>query len=340
MESLPRCVTELARAARAAPSADNSQPWQINYADQVLELGYASRVVGATFPAEHHATRLAMAACVENIVQAGRVIEVGLEQLPADNSHYARFRLDSVPTDSPALPDTHPLFLRHTNRFSFLRQPIPKSTIDTVMPLREGGSVVRVLADAQEIAALSTAVRLASSVRFSTQQTHELLAGSLRFSASDVECGDGLDVATLNLPPGGRALLKFTREWRSMERLNKFGLYRIFARAEADPVRKAPLLIAIVGGSANDAGRLMQRVWILLNGSGVAVQPYYVVSDELNRLESGQLSGHHAGQIRAAKAIVESLIGTAELHIVLRCGFPTRQPQRSKRLPLNRLFSG
>lgn len=328
----PRFVIDLARAVAAAPSADNSQPWRLSYCEPELTLAYADRVAGKTFPADHHATLLAIGAAVENLYAAADSMDVRIEQMAAGPGAYLKFRLDG--SRASPLADTHPLFSRHTNRFAFKRDAPPGALLNEIRALRVGAAGLQVITDPNEISLLARATYLSSQIRFQTREVHELLAHSLRFDPAEVARGDGLDVSSFDLPPGGRLLLSITREWRTMARLNRLGIYRIFAAAESKPVGRAPAVIAVVGGEALDAGRLMQRSWIMLNAAGLALQPHYVVADQVLRFKRGLLPLSHRGALRRVADIGANLFGTEQLHIMLRCGFATRSAPRARRLAL------
>lgn len=332
----PKFVIDLVRAAAAAPSADNSQPWQFSYCEPELSIAYADRVTGKTFPADHHATQLAIGAAAENLYAAASAMQVDLECVPAGAGAYLKFRIDG--SRALTLPDTHPLFTRHTNRFPYKRDPLPHAVLDDIRGLRQSAAAVRVITDPSELTLLARATDLSSQVRFQTREVHELLAHSLRFHPADVARGDGLDVSTFDLPPGGRFLLSITRDWGTMTRLNRLGIYRIFAAAESKPVARGPAVIAVSGGEAIDAGRLMQRCWTMLNAAGLALQPHYVVADQLLRLQKGVLPASHQGVLRHVADIGTKLFGAAQLHIMLRCGFATRSTPRSRRLALSDVF--
>lgn len=329
----PQFIIDLARAAAAAPSADNSQPWQLTYCEPELSIAYAERVTGKTFSPHHHATRLAIGAMAENLYAAASAMQVGLEPMPARAGAYLIFRVDG----SHALPlaDAHPLFLRHTNRFAYQRDTLSGGILEEIKALHEGAAGLQVITDPSEIRLLARATNLSSRIRFQTREVHELLAHSLRFDPAEVAHGDGLDVSTFDLPPGGRFLLSITRDWQTMARLNRLGGYRIFAAAESKPVARAPAVIAVLGGDPIDAGRLMQRCWTLLNAAGLALQPHYVVADQLLRLQQGLLPLSHESVLRPVADIVAKLFGTAQLHIMLRCGVATRSTPRSRRLALS-----
>ena len=345
--SLPDTVALLVEAGACAPSADNSQPWRFRWAQQQLSLlNGDERAAGATFPRDHPATYMAMGAANENMLQAARATSIELEA--STQNAGGEFCVIRILSDGVALGKARqiPLFQRCTNRLPYKTIKISKAILDGIIaPTTSNNARIIVLDRDGEIAEAARLVRSASEVRFQTKEIHEWFSSSLRFSQTEVDAGDGLDVSTFYMPPGGRYFLQFIRDWRRMERLNKIGAYKFLSRIEAATVAKAPLLLAIVGPPGLDAalaaGQLMERAWIELNRQGLAVQPYYVLSDQLQRLADGFVPPHLVDQIRALRRETQQLLALGDniVYILLRVGYPYRSPVRSRRLPLHQVFS-
>ena len=84
-----------------------------------------------------------------------------------------------------------------------------------------------------------------------------------------------------------------------------------------------------------DAVGLLERAWILLNARGLAVQPFYVVTDALRRSEGNRLPGHLTADARVLQERAAQIFPPGEsLHMLLRAGTPLRAPVRARRLPL------
>jgi hypothetical protein len=130
-----------------------------------------------------------------------------------------------------------------------------------------------------------------------------------------------------------------------MRLFNRFGAYKGFARAEAAAVSKAPALLAILApdtpGSAMAGGRLLERLWIELNRQGVAVQPYFVITDQLYRLQRGSVPARLIPLVERTKEALEAMLGSDDrrMLILLRIGRPKVQPPRALRLPLWTMLS-
>ena len=343
-------IHSLILAGRQAPSADNSQPWRFSHVDNRITVEYdTERLAGLTFGANEPATLLSLGCVLENMLQAADFIgvEVGWyleDELSIGNAVlHLTIPLDCVHNEyeTELTFSGHPLFDRHTNRFPYRSTLIPVSIMPDINQFREGTARIKLLDTPKEIKAVAALARQASEVRFQTQEVHEWLAHSLRFTRQEAAKGDGLDIATIPLPPGGALFMRYIMDWKWMSRLNRLGAYKLMAALDVKPIEQAPIIIAFIGGSAREdiinVGQLLTRVWIDLNSKGIAVHPYYVVSDQLQRLLVGKVPAQLVSQIDKVAAQSTALLDLQEhecLHMLLRVGYPTRDPIRSKRLPL------
>jgi hypothetical protein len=339
-------ITELAAVGALAPSADNSQPWCLTWTGQVLEIGYVERHAATNvFSAHSHATLLGVGAVAENLDMAlsANALDGNWQWAGGDRQPYGSVAFTEVPATFTA-PEG-PL-ARHTNRLAFRRDALPTDLVGRLGACREGGNRVSFLLNSSDKARLVRLVRLCSEARFCNHELHKWLFGSLRRTPEEVDGGDGLDMGSLGLPPGGKSMLKFISDWGRMSMLNRLGTYKLLARSEVGLISAAPALLCVTGVSgtcgAIDAGRLLTRVWTALNLEGIAVQPYYVVTDQLNRLHDGTLAAGFDAKIGAVEREMHSLLGLEQgniLHMILRLGYPKAAPVRSRRLALGAVFS-
>jgi hypothetical protein len=345
---LPPSIRILIDAGRSAPSADNSQPWRFCWNGKHFVLTYDSqRASGKTFGPEEHATLLAMGAVKENILQLANFLEVQLDPIEDESrTHtkaYFQFNLKSS-HNRTTQSHKHPVFKRHTNRWPYDSEPIPSPIIERLNNISEGQCRALIFADREIIKRIATWVRVASEVRFQSRDVHELLGRSLRFGPEEASHGDGLDLRTLPLPLGGKTFLRLIKDWDRLALLNRVGCYKLLALMEAKAVSVAPTLAAIVGpnGSGNilDAGMLMERIWIYLNSHGVAVHPYYVIPDQLQRLKRGKISANLAAPINGLEREIANLLkrNLDSIHMLFRIGYPSKQPIRSLRLPMEKIL--
>ena len=334
----------LVKAGSAAPSADNMQPCFFAREGDDLVLRY--RAMGgerALFDSGHPATLIAMGAVVENLSQActhlGLLEAMQTGQAGITSGEFCRIRLREAPAGQAAVL---PLFARHTNRFGYRKTRLPVSLKESISSQSQGDASVRWIESSAVIGEIGKLVERASRVRFQTREIHDWFSNSLRFTREQVLSGDGLDVATFDLPPGGKLLLKaITARWSNMALFNAVGGYRFLASLEASSINKAGAVLAILApGTAQgglDAGRVMERIWIALNAAGCGVQPYYVVSDQIIRLERDRVPLAHRDAISALKAGLQTAIpdrGVGTVHMFLRVGEPLKCATLARRLPI------
>lgn len=347
---VPDWVNCLVRAGRQAPSADNSQPWRLVWDGKTLSVYMDEGRGKAGLGLNHPANLMAMGAVIENLAGAAAMLGMPAEVLRvspgAVDGPLARLTWANplpVPVDEQDLS----LYRRHTNRGRFKVAPIDQDLVARVSAMTEGPARARVIVDPVERKRWVELVRGASEVRFQTEEIHRWLAQSLRFTPEEVERGEGLDVATLLLPPGAIGLLKLSLDWRRMALLNRFGAFKLFAVLEAVMLRYCGALVAVLGSPGEPgveiaAGRVLERVWIELNARGVAVHPYYVLPDQLYRLRAGLVSAPFHARVATLAARVAELLpsGDDTIFMLLRVGLPAiTDPVRSRRLPVEAIFA-
>lgn len=345
-------IRKIAEIGHQAPSADNTQPWRMAWDGTELGIFYdVARATGKTFPAESPATLLSIGALIENIMSATTARQLQPQLHLADNpgsgseAFYAAIRF-KYPEEGPASLEPQAGQVRHTNRGPFVSEPIPESLSAELAQARQGCAHTWFSQDKGVRQQMARIIRQASEIRFQTREIHEWLGRSLRFSPDSVARGDGLDVATLGLPPGGGMFLRLISDWGRMRVLNTLGLYKLVAAMDSGPIKAGPGLLAIVAPadprSIIDAGRLLARQWSSLNTAGLAVHPYYVVADQLARLAAGNIPvglESLAGTVARQCQSLMGIAGDETLHMLLRVGFPKQNAKMALRLPLDQVYS-
>ena len=334
-------------AAHAAPSADNTQPISYRCCQNEINVGFdLERFPDSVLGAESHAFEITLGANLENGITFCRSNNIDYQfslnaDLPKAGVSYKMVLPESQKTNLNT-PDS--IRQRHTNRLPYRKQTIPNNVLHDLHECAEGSIGCTVYTSANDINKLADIIRKASEMRFLNKEVHEWLFDSLRYTEEDIASNDGLDVNTLGLPPGGVLLLKLISSWRRMQWLNKhLGMYKIMSKTEAKSFSAAAAIAVIHGGSPADdavmAGRVMERFWLKANASGLAVHPYYVVSDQLLRIETNRIGDAPGLLVEELGNLVESSAIKGFPHMILRVGYPKKQVKRSRRLPLTRIVS-
>lgn len=347
---IPAWVNVLARAGHSAPSADNSQPWRFIWNDRNLSLTFDTSRGEAGLGRSHPAVQIAFGAVIENMIQAGT--SAGMDVMNWDlrylNSEDGPFLVIPPPSTDPNVQEPpNWITSRHTSRGKYFSSHLPRELAFELTNLTEGKATVTVYNETNSIRELAKFVRRASEIRFQTEEVHRWLGSSLRFTPDEANRGDGLDIETLALPPGGKLLLKFITDWRRMNALNRCHAYKLLSFVEGMQFGQCGGVVTIVGPNDNDparwitAGRLMERAWLLLNRKELSVHPYFVLPDLLYRLEANGVPDSlktKASDINASARDFLKLQNQT-LFMVMRVGMAKNAPQRSKRLPLNAVLS-
>lgn len=330
-------LQEFIGAATTAPSADNSQPWHFVATPETLVCHYCHRSSDPDpFGSLGHGSLISAGALHENLTQLTGAGPGNHSPVTATlNARDWSIALPATAIDAAAgTPSVNALLDRHTNRLPYRSNPVNPALPD---PSR---CRVTLISGRHEAEVLANALQACSEGRFNDPELHRWLFSSLRWTEQEAASGSGLDLATLHLPPGGRHFMRFIAPWERMRILNRFGIYRILAAVDATLFRQAPAIVALSGGTAPDdiweAGRVLQRTWIALNQQGIAVHPYYAVTDLGNRLRDGRLLPAWRDKIGAAQAAAGEVLNLQpdeQIHILLRIGSPRAGAIRSRRLP-------
>jgi hypothetical protein len=333
--SVPTPLRQFIQYAVTAPSADNSQPWAFELEDGLVVCRYQHAGGGIDpFGPMGHGTLIAAGALQENIDRLLAMLDMPPSVKRLNSAWSIAFNVpDQMLQVSEALDA---MLCRHTNRFPYRRIKLP----DFSNLPSSSSNLTRtvVVEDRETIRCIGNAVKACAEVRFNIKDLHEWLFSSFRWNQIEVQRGDGLDLSTVPLPAGGRQFMRFISPWSRMLMLNKLGLYKILAAIDSVPVYKAPCIVALVGfrsaEGAWDAGRLLQSLWIALNGRGYAVHPYYVITDLVNRLVAGRVHEPWRQSIASAKLTVEGALGLSageQVHMLLRVGESSSDTPRSLR---------
>jgi hypothetical protein len=329
--------TDLIQLTVTAPSADNSQPWQFVESPEGINCSYKDRTIKRDpFGPLGHGTLMSAGALLENI-NILCATQDQKTQLSLNASHWSITVPPSAWQHSLDSSMATLLHARHTNRHPFSSLPA-----NSISELKHSFSARTLsLTNQESIKQLTKALTACSIARFNDHELHEWLFSSLRWTPAEVDSGTGLDFKTLHLPPGGKQFMQWIAPWERMKLLNRFGIYRILAAADSALFRQAPGVIAFVGGEAPEdileCGQLMQRTWLALNAQGIAVHPYYVLTDLSNRLRQKKLDERWSNKITTAQAIAAELLQLnkdEQVHMLFRIGTPLKTPVRSRRLPV------
>lgn len=348
---------DLIRAAVLAPSPDNNQPWRFSLRHGQLSV-YLDRT--RTLPSDVRGMfdLMGIGAAIENACiaarQRGLEPTVTYEHLPAIVDDSPLQHLASVDFHSGGRPDPlhEQLDSRCTCRKPYAQEPLPQEQLDRLFIETSGFRQVQLdwITDHKRRHAMARLVAAMDQIRFQYEDFHNELFRMLRFSAEEAErTKDGLDLRTLELPPGFSVAVKFLRPWSRMKWLHRLKLTGMLAAPSAMAVRNSGAL-GIMSVSQPDtdtfleAGRGLQRVWLAADSEQLAFQPLGsppIFFGNVQILGGQRLSGHHVKRIQESLAAFHDRVPTVRgrvLFMVFRLGIAARPQVRSLRRPAEEVF--
>ncbi len=303
-------LNEIVGAGRLATSLANNQPWLFTSIRGLLFLW--RRETPVRLDPMRSGSAIGLGACIENVIIMGRRLGYSVQAQapqpfprPPASPPSARltcvFRFtrrpaspQDVETPESDLSDWIPR--RRTERATpRARTPLParlKAMMEGLV-LDEPGARLQILEASPDLDHLAEQIGRADRWRLFGRQTHQELFSELRSSAEARSRGDGLDLASFDLPPAGRAALEIMRSWETVERIKLWGLGRGLTKFTAPLIRASSAVGFLAMKAEGDwdwirAGRLIQRLWLSLTRDGFTLHPVTGLIFLMNAMDRDQ----------------------------------------------------
>lgn len=346
--ALDECREAIVAAAIRAPSAENTQPWRFRWDRESLVVHLDTTRTLAS-DVDHMLGLTAIGACIENVVLAAT--RYGLK------SDVEILRTNRIRSNSPENPiasirfvegaEQDPLAEFIDSRCTCRRMDGRKVVASSLLAkLERSGEQFHDVAvhwvDQDRLPEFATFVGIGNRMRFEHEPFHKEFYDNLRTTGAEAaQTRDGLDVATLQLPPGVTWILSALRTWPRTQWANLFG----FSRTVARQTRREVLHSGAVGFltvAAPEAehfihgGRAFERIWLAAARGGLLLHPAASLPVVLTHARLGyrQLSPQH--QRVAAKMNEEFCqlfpeVTSRILQIAFRIGYGHQPKVRSLR---------
>jgi nitroreductase len=279
---------EILDAGIAAPSADNSQPWEFAWCgDDDLDLRIDASRSGRVSDTRYVLSDLASGTCLENMIIRGRSLgyaaELQIFPRQDDELWVAHIHWRRDPEGDRPEPLAAAIEQRHTDRRFPWRGPITTETQArlAVQAERIPGPRLWWARTSRERKAALTVIRQAEALRFRSPTLHAELFSSIRFSAGwHASSEEGLAPAALAVEAPLRPGFQAMRSPAVMSLFNRLGAASILGwRSAWLPIRLSPgLCLVVIPSTARSdvlaGGRALQRVWLQATLDGLSVQPY------------------------------------------------------------------
>ena len=333
--------TAMIEAATAAPSPDNNQPWRFQAENNRL-LVFLDPARSLPSDEQSMFDLTAIGAAVENAVIAAAEHQSAAEVTWLGMSEDAKDPLVEIKLRPGGTPN--PLFSaiphRCTCRKPYSRQPLDQRQFDSLNKSVEPfpDAQLNWIAAPGEKSRFGSLIAQTDSLRFRTRPFHEELFRQLRFTPQEAESTrDGLDVRTLELPPGVATLLRMLRSWKRMSAVHALKLTPLLTMPSKTAVKNSAAIAVVSVPTASPetflvGGRAIERLWLTAAKEGLSMHP--LGSLPIFLLQSNPKPEFRQAIDNARQGIAELLPATSEraIQLAFRIGISPPPSQRSLRL--------
>ena len=347
-------IERLVHAASLAPSAENNQPWRFHADGNEIRV-YLDRRRALGSDVDHMFDLTAIGAAIENASIAARQEKLDLQVRlligqSEETADEGLLPVAALTTRAGAQSDPLHAYLdeRCTCR-TLDRGAVPVGHLEQLARAAAGfpGVQVHWITGREEIEELSQLVALGDRIRFEFPPFQDEFFENVRFTAREAEATrDGLDVRTLELPPGGPLALKvLTHRW-ILRAGNRIGLSRLLVGPSRQWIRRAPVvgLLAVDAADAESfvrGGRGLERLWLTATSLGLGIHPAGSLSIFMayaERTDGSRLTPRHRQQARQIATRTRNLapqLAGGVMQLAFRLGWPRFPKHRALRLPLD-----
>jgi hypothetical protein len=337
----------LVEHAILAPSGGNTQPWRFEWNGEHLDCWIDSARTGSFFDFEALGSAVALGTAVENLCIAatklGRAVNVSA--FPEATAPLLACR---VTFGSTARSEASPLFdcirTRVTNRRLVSARPLDPAHVQALQgALNTNDARLELVSAPEALARIGHWLGKADRLRLLCPAMHAELQRELRWTPEAVaRTRDGIDVATLEVSPSERALMRVLSSPATMARLKQIGgggALEYFAHSSV--TRSSALGLLSVPGAERQhyfgGGRQLERVWLTATAHALALQPL-ALTFLLSRAERGDgLDEQERTALNAMRAPLRALFDVPDHHSMLclfRVSYADAPSARSLRRPL------
>ena len=289
-------IAELATAGGAAPSAANLQPWRLAADGSGLDLWLDAQRSNSFLDWNRLASVFALGSFAENVVL--RAGALGLDAQVQISPHstgiearIARIAVHPGTAPPPADPLAAQIFARATSRAPGDGRTIPEASVARLCAGLPRDLKLVAVSDKESKGRFAAVLAEAEAIRMCSERMRREMFEEVRWSQAEAQrMRDRLDFATLGLSPPVSILLRLIRAFpRSIALVPRCAIERSFRRqAEASSHLCCIALQAKPDPrSMFDAGRSVQRLWLLATELGLSLHPMTILPYLLLRNAAG-----------------------------------------------------
>jgi sulfur-carrier protein adenylyltransferase/sulfurtransferase len=262
-----------------AISADNSQHWKFSHSDTSITIHEDPDRSNFNSSTGHLPQLISYGAVAENISIAASAINLNTNI----NFRYTRENPSVIAEckfTAGAKKDQLFDFLehRHTNRLPYHKTPVPSVQIEKLYASIQDFTDINMhcYQATSEKGILTKITAVSDEMIWLTKSLHEDLVRWIRF---DKHSQDGLPLPTLGLKLHKMVSLKAMQNFSTVQLMSKFGMQKVAAIKSHLLMSRSPMHVVFTVNNATplsffNAGRAIERFWILANSLNLSLQPF------------------------------------------------------------------
>lgn len=333
-------------AARLAPSADNSCPWQWEWiSEKELVLNNDKSRSGNATDNTYILTNLAIGAAVENAVLKAHELKLSASIAYQHQGDNITVTLQFTPLEDHAAVQSDNLAgqiaLRHSDRrFPFKGVVSEQQLSELSQIISHPGCHFISFSEKATIKAVEPIIRKAEAVRFKDETLHAELFDTVKFGQKDPD--EGMTLAVLGIELPARPMFRMLKSWPVMKALNYIGASSLIAiRSVTLPVLNSPALAVVTAPTDTsedvfNTGRQIQRVWLKATELGLSVHLY--AAPGVLSLAKPKLAPELLAELSEVKSQLDEItLDKGHAMMFFRMGEKPGDVPRSNRRPLSSL---
>ena len=281
--------------ASLAPSGENAQPWQFKIIDNKIYQYLVPERDQSAYNFNQYASYVANGAALENIEIASRAMgyNATIETLPNATDH----NLIAIVTLEKSQPQNEPLYefieKRITNRKPYKKEPLTAEQKKALLSQKVSEAEFLLNDDLINIQTLADVGATNEYIMLNNQSIHNFFFSHVNWTeAEENEKRYGFYIKTLELLPPAQFMFKVFSKWNRMRIFKALGFPKMVLKQNAQIYASSGAMAAITITNTTprdfiNAGRLTQRVWLIVTKLGLSMQPMTGILFFMLRLRGG-----------------------------------------------------
>lgn len=333
--------------ARWAPSADNLQPWGIEWkfvdSHEIifnLTVNTKSRSTKAADIALNH---MALGSLAQNIIYLASSESFGVKNIKLIENGFAILLSPNLSRDKLSWDNL--ILNRKTHRGLYKRKAVDQDTVTAITKIADEHPQIKIKVFDSDLKKVSALISALDIIRYQNDYHLQHFLKAIRFGKKSIP--DGLDIRTLEVDLIGESALKALIKFPFLCGLLHLGLERIFIQLGcAKLLLNSSALVCLSHENINDwswfeLGRCLQKIWLKLTQEDISAQPFGhpLISFDCHLNPESYSETHRHIVIESRENFLKFGVDIYQPGIFLRIGYPlSNKPlARSQRYPRDQI---